>query len=207
MNVQINKLEVRVGTTINLGDYQSVKAEILIGADLEPREDDSEAFNALRKKATVCVLELLRDNHPNNHRGFLSSGATPLLESSKPEPSTNGDTVEEKAKRTRRTKEQIAADNAKAEAEQRAKLAAEQLKTDVPDEDDDMAALLGDSIPDHPKVTAAEAKAMAGAVIKALGGPALVKLLGDYKAKNFSELPEEQYGAFHAKAKAMVGTA
>lgn len=203
--MQINKLEVSVGATVNLGDYQSVNAKITIGADLDPREDDGQAFAELRKKAMDRVTALLFDNHPKKHRLVLDGGEPAQLAAS-----PNGaEITEEKAKRTRRTKEQIAADEAakaKAEAAPTQMVAQPDSATDETSEGD-MASLLGDSIPERPPVSAADAKAAASQVIKKLGGPSLVKLLGRFHAKDFPTLDAEHYGNFVAKAKEMVGTA
>ena len=206
--MQINKLTVKVGTTINLGDYQSVKAEIEIGADLDPREDDGEAFNTLRKKAMEQVIYLLADNHPNKHRAILG-GAAPALAA--PSNSNGATATAEAAKtRTRRTKEQIAADEA---AKARVDAAAEQLGEPAPDAlltgmgGDDSDNLLGDEIPDHPPMTAVECKTIAGQVLKKLGGPSLAKLLTSFGAKDFPSLDAKQYANFAAKAKELIGTA
>jgi hypothetical protein len=212
--MQLTKFEVSVGTTINLGDFQSVKAEVRIGADLDPREDDNEAFNTLRKKAQSCLISLLNDNHPNTARSMLGGGAPAQAQLAAPAPQNGAETAEEKVKRTRRTKEQIAADEAAKAAASRVEQAAAQLGEPSPDltgaggdDSDDMAALLGDAIPDHPPVTQAEAKKAAGELLQKLGGASLKKLLNEFGADSFPTLDAAKYGAFVAKVKAQVATA
>ena len=207
--MQVNSIELKLGVRLNVGDYQGVNAEITLKADLDPREGEGGAFDTLRRSAVEMLAAACQSAHPNRIRAEIA-GDAPQAQLAAPATGNGAATAaQETAKRTRRTKEQIAADEA---AKARVNAAAEQLGEPAPDallegsepEDDN---LLGDEIPEHPPMTAVECKTIAGQVLKKLGGPSLAKLLTSFGAKDFPSLDAKQYGNFAAKAKELIGTA
>ncbi len=62
--MHFNFIECRMGSTVNLGDYQSAKAEVCIRADLEPGEDVFQAFGALRDLVAASLGEALHEAKP-----------------------------------------------------------------------------------------------------------------------------------------------
>jgi hypothetical protein len=206
--MQVNSIELKLGVRLNVGDYQGVNAEITLKADLDPREGEGSAFDTLRRSAVEMLAAACQSAHPNRIRAEIA-GDAPQAQLAAPATGNGAATAAETAKRTRRTKEQIAADEAakarvNAAATQLGEVASDELLEGSEPEDDN---LLGDEIPDHPPMTPAECKTVAGQVLKKLGGPSLAKLLTSFGAKDFPSLDAKQYANFAAKAKELIGTA
>ncbi len=206
--MQITHIQCELGVYYGTGDFAGVRATVKAHADVERGEDALEAYQKLAAFVHGSLVDGTRNALPDRVKALItgSNGQAQLAA-----PASNGAaaTAAETAKRTRRTKEQIAADEA---AKARVNAAAEQLGEPAPDallegsepEDDN---LLGDEIPDHPPMTAAECKTIAGQVLKKLGGPSLAKLLTGFGAKDFPSLDAKQYANFAAKARELIGTA
>lgn len=218
--MQVTQIELKVGVRLNVGDYQGVNAEVTMRADLDPREGEGGAFDALRRSAVQQLAATCLDAHPNQLRNAMSNESE-IAPRDKGHPALTDNTktpAEAPKTRTRRTKEQIAADEAAAKAEaERKRLAEAQLgetanlgeddNSDGPGLGDDAASMLGDDgIPDEgPAITREMLKAALGKVAKTKGSPALAKILQDFKVSAFPELKEEQYAAaYRAAEKALA---
>lgn len=224
--MQVGRIELKVGARINCGDFQHVEAYVTLSADLDPREGEGGAFDHLRRAAVEMLTAACESAAPGSIRSAMHGGSpAPKVTASAglqlEGPQNGAGAPAEAAKRTRRTKEQIAADEAAAAAQKaRVDAAGVQLGETPPalgegvdalgggaDEELDTAALLGDSIPEQPQVTAADAKAAAGLLLKKLGGPSLVKTLGEFGAKNFPDLNATNYAIFVQRVNQLIGTA
>lgn len=109
--MDVTSIYVEAGFTMNAGDYQSVKATVGMKADLARGETVEEATTALKRLVMSNLISTATDAHPEAARKLLGK---PQLAAPAQETLGKAETVEEKAKRTRRTKEQIAADEAAA---------------------------------------------------------------------------------------------
>jgi len=59
--MQLKTISVTYGRKLNMGDYNSIHAEISLWADLEPDDDEAVAAEALRQMArNQVMLELSR---------------------------------------------------------------------------------------------------------------------------------------------------
>lgn len=121
--MDVTSITVEAGFTMNAGDYQSVKATIGMKAELGRGEDVDTATAELRAKVMNHLLGTAAQAHPDAARKLLGSvkPAAPALAAPKTE--KPAEQPQEAAKRTRRTKEQIAADEAAAKAKTNGKLA------------------------------------------------------------------------------------
>lgn len=113
--LDVTSIAVEAGFTLNAGDYQSVKATIAMKADVLRGVDVNEATEELRGLVMSHLLATATQAHPDAARKLMASGAGQKALAA---PETPAET----AKRTRRTKEQIAADEA-AKAKANGKLA------------------------------------------------------------------------------------
>lgn len=113
--LDVTSIAVEAGFTLNAGDYQSVKATIAMKADVQRGVDVNEATEELRGLVMSHLLATAAQAHPDAARKLMASGAGQKALAA---PETPAET----AKRTRRTKEQIAADEA-AKAKANGKLA------------------------------------------------------------------------------------
>jgi len=113
--LDVTSIAVEAGFTLNAGDFQSVKATIAMKADVQRGMDVNEATEELRGLVMSHLLATATQAHPDAARKLMASGAGQKALAA---PETPAET----AKRTRRTKEQIAADEA-AKAKANGKLA------------------------------------------------------------------------------------
>lgn len=113
--LDVTSIAVEAGFTLNAGDYQSVKATIAMKADVLRGVDVNEATEELRGLVMSHLIATATQAHPDAARKLLSGSAGQKALAA---PETPAET----AKRTRRTKEQIAADEA-AKAKANGKLA------------------------------------------------------------------------------------
>lgn len=113
--LDVTSIAVEAGFTLNAGDFQSVKATIAMKADVQRGVDVNEATEELRGLVMSHLLATAAQAHPDAARKLMASGAGQKALAA---PETPAET----AKRTRRTKEQIAADEA-AKAKANGKLA------------------------------------------------------------------------------------
>ncbi len=107
--MDITSIQVEAGFTMNAGDFQSVKATIAMRAELGRGEDADAATAELKAKIMSHLIDTAASAHPDAARKLLDGHKPQALAAPKP-----AEQAQEAAKRTRRTKEQIAADEAAA---------------------------------------------------------------------------------------------
>ena len=57
----VTQMTYSLGRTLNTGNYESVKLDISMTADLEPEEQKGEAFRKLRDKVHLLMQDEVRD--------------------------------------------------------------------------------------------------------------------------------------------------
>lgn len=106
--MDITSIAVEAGFTMQAGDYQSVKATIAMKAELARGEDADVATAELKKRIMSHLIDTAAQAHPDAARKLMKTAiAAPKTDTPAAPPA-------DAAKRTRRTKEQIAADEAAA---------------------------------------------------------------------------------------------
>lgn len=120
----ITSIEVKMGMSLNTGDYSNVQASIALKADLGRGEGMEAAMSDLRAQAFAALVDCARDAHPHNMAKALKAApgaavSSPPTAKTLEAPKQPAESEAEKAKRTRRTKEQMAADAAKEAAASR----------------------------------------------------------------------------------------
>lgn len=209
--MDITSITVEAGFTMNAGDFQSVKATIGMRAELGRGEDVDAATAELRAKVMDHLIGTASQAHPDAARKLLGNGANhalpaPKTEAAKVETAVNG----EGQKRTRRTKEQIAADEAAAKAKlsETSGMAVGGL-----DKEDDLDKLgtdeqgaddLDDLLGDTPEPVTREM--VQGALVKVVkhSKPAMLEMLKAVGAANLGQVPEAKYQELYAKANAFL---
>lgn len=73
--MQIHRIEVRLGVTINTGDFQSVKAEMMAAADIDRNEDPMEAHAKLTAFVRDALVNGANVSHPDQVRLMLKKDA------------------------------------------------------------------------------------------------------------------------------------
>lgn len=212
--MQITRLEVELGVTVNAGDFQSVKAAVKACADIDRNEDPMEAHAKLAAFVRQSLVDGARDGHPDQVRKMLTADVR-LSEAAQ------GNA--EAAKRTRRTKEQIAADEAAktaAKGNGTAKLAEttgmdvggldkegdldKALAGESGAADDDLDALLGVT---EEAVTREQVQEALTRVMKKCGKPSVLELLKKHGAASLGELPDSKFAAMKKDAEAAIASA
>lgn len=70
--MQINRIEVELGATVNTGDFQSIKSAIRLTADIDRGEDPMEAHGKLIAFAKEALVNAARDSHPDAVRKLIA---------------------------------------------------------------------------------------------------------------------------------------
>jgi hypothetical protein len=175
----------------------------MIKADLDPREDDADAWTALRAKAQGQLIAALAAGHPNNVRApmtDLPAAKEPAKLAAPATPATNGDAQKTvAARRGRPTNAELEAKR-KAEADAKAQLGADETGNALGEQEaqlggEDTASMLGDEVPaEGPAVTYDQLKAALSKLANAQGAPALQKLFRKFGATTIKDLKPEAYG-------------
>lgn len=113
--MDITSIAVEAGFTMQAGDYQSVKATIAMKAELARGEDADAATAELKKRIMSHLIDTAAQAHPDAARKLMA-GVKPQTAIAAPKTETPAAPPADAAKRTRRTKEQIAADEAAAKS-------------------------------------------------------------------------------------------
>lgn len=213
--MDITSITVEAGFTMNAGDFQSVKATIGMRAELGRGEDVDAATAELRAKVMDHLIGTASQAHPDAARKLLGNGGggstKALLDNSKTDTAQVSQTVNgEGQKRTRRTKEQIAADEAAAKA----KLSETSgMGVGGLDKEDDLDKLgtdeqgaddLDDLLGDTPEPVTREM--VQGSLVKVVkhSKPAMLEMLKAVGAANLGQVPEAKYQELYAKANAFL---
>lgn len=201
--MQITSLEMMLGFTANLGDFQSAKAEVRMSAMLAPGDDLADSCEYMRRLLTGEL-----------NANLEAKGAKAISGPSKAtEPAHNGE-AKPAAKRGRPTNAELAAKQA--EVQQANKAAAERMKAagdqlgDAPAElgeetmSDDTAALLGDEIPEQQEITYDQLRAALTKLANAKGAPALQKIFRKFGAASIKALKPEIYADAYREAEVVM---
>lgn len=220
--MQINRIEVRLGATVNVGDFQSIKTEIMVQADVERNEDPMEAYGKLAGFAQTALVEGAKAGHPDKVRLMLGKDAR-LAEAA----SDNAARAKLGAEKTA----EAAPENGKkgpgrpkkeAAPKEAAKLSEttgmnvggldkeddlSSLDDGKPDAgaDDDLNSLLGDGAEEP--VTREQVQETLVRLVKKSGKPALLELLKKHGAPNLAQLPDDKFAAIKAAAEKMIADA
>ena len=73
--MQINRIEVRLGVTVNAGDFQSVKSEMMASADIDRNEDPIAAHAELTAFVRKALVDGTNASHPDQVRKMLTADA------------------------------------------------------------------------------------------------------------------------------------
>lgn len=203
--MQINRIEVRLGATINAGDFQSVKAEVMAQADVERNEDPMAAYAALSTFVREALVNGAQTAHPDAVRKMLKADAR-LAEAA----TDNKKVAEvEKAKPGRPKK-----DAAPKEAPKLADTSGmnvggldkedelSNLGEETKSGDDDLDALLGDTTEEA--VSRDDVQAALVQVVKKAGKPAVLELLKKFGAANLGQLPDDKFAAAKKEADKII---
>jgi len=70
--MQIDRAEVNVGFTANVGNYESLRTDVSLGGTLEPGEDHEEATRELYRQTEAQLVELARELNESMTKGARS---------------------------------------------------------------------------------------------------------------------------------------
>jgi hypothetical protein len=209
--MQINRIEVRLGATVNVGDFQSIKTEIMVQADVERNEDPMEAYGKLAMFAQTAMVEGAKAGHPDKVRLMLGKDAR-LAEAA----SDNKKTADENGKKgPGRPKKEAAPKEAPKLSDTSGMdvggLDKEDDLNSLDDPktetgtDDDLDSLLGGGAEEP--VTREQVQETLVRLVKKSGKPALLELLKKHGAPNLAQLPDDKFGAIKAAAEKMIADA
>ena len=189
--MQINRIECRLGATVNAGDFQSIKAEVMAQADIERNEDPIEAYQKLAEFVRSSLVAGANAAHPDAVRNMLTHDArlTEAAEGNKKAATTGKGKA--KAEPKKAAEPAKLADTAggmnvggldkEAELEQPAAPA-----------EDDLDALLGDAPAEV--VTKEQLHEALVKLNKAGGKTAVLEVLKTFGVANLSQIPEGRFG-------------
>lgn len=219
--MQINRIEVRLGATVNVGDFQSIKTEIMVQADVERNEDPMEAYGKLAGFAQTALVEGAKAGHPDKVRLMLGKDAR-LAEAASDNKKTAEAPAENGKKGPGRPKKE-AAPSANERSSRDAPKLSETSGMDVggldkeddlgslddpkteAGADDDLDSLLGGGAEEP--VTREQVQETLVRLVKKSGKPALLELLKKHGAPNLAQLPDDKFGAIRAAAEKMIADA
>lgn len=205
--MQINRIEVELGATVNTGDFQSIKSGIRLTADIDRGEDPMEAHAKLIAFAKEALVNAARDSHPDAVRNLIAhdrrdNEATQANAAAAAETTTKG-----KPGRKPKAAEPAAAPTPPPAAET-PKLAETTGMTvgglDKEGDLDDLSDLddLLNETPAEPVTRDQVQAAMVDLAKKSGSKTAVMELLKEYGVGNLSMLPETKFAEFKAKAEA-----
>lgn len=70
--MEINKAEINVGFTANIGNYESLRTDVLLGGTLDPGEDVHEAVKTLYRETEAHLVELAKELNASMTKGARS---------------------------------------------------------------------------------------------------------------------------------------
>lgn len=73
--MQITRIECRLGATVNAGDFQSIKSEVMAQADIDRNEDPIAAYTELAEFVRAALVNGANVAHPDKVRLMLTSDA------------------------------------------------------------------------------------------------------------------------------------
>lgn len=210
--MQINRIEVRLGATVNVGDFQSIKTEIMVQADVERNEDPMEAYGKLAGFAQVALIEGAKAGHPDKVRLMLGKDAR-LAEAASDNKKAAEAAPENGKKGPGRPKKDAAPKEAAKLSETTGMnvggLDKEDDLSSLDDSsktetgaDDDLDSLLGDGAEEP--VTREQVQETLVRLVKKSGKPALLELLKKHGAPNLAQLPDDKFAAIKAAAEKMI---
>lgn len=211
--MQINRIEVRLGATVNVGDFQSIKTEIMVQADVERNEDPMEAYGKLAGFAQTALVEGAKAGHPDKVRLMLGKDAR-LAEAASDNKKAAEAAPENGKKGPGRPKKEAAPKEAAKLSETPGGMNVGGLdkeddlsslddssKTET-GADDDLDSLLGDGAEEP--VTREQVQETLVRLVKKSGKPALLELLKKHGAPNLAQLPDDKFAAIKAAAEKMI---
>jgi hypothetical protein len=212
--MQINRIEVRLGATVNVGDFQSIKTEIMVQADVERNEDPMEAYGKLAGFAQTAMVEGAKAGHPDKVRLMLGKDAR-LAEAASDNKKTAEAPAENGKKGPGRPKKEAAPKEAPKLSDTSGMdvggLDKEDDLNSLDDPktetgtDDDLDSLLGGGAEEP--VTREQVQETLVRLVKKSGKPALLELLKKHGAPNLAQLPDDKFGAIKAAAEKMIADA
>lgn len=213
--MQINRIEVRLGATVNVGDFQSIKTEIMVQADVERNEDPMEAYGKLAGFAQTALVEGAKAGHPDKVRLMLGKDAR-LAEAATDNKKAAEAAPENGKKGPGRPKKEAAPKEAPKLSETTGMnvggldkeddlSSLDDPKTAETGGDDDLDSLLGDTAEEV--VTREQVQETLVRLVKKSGKPALLELLKKYGAPNLAQLPDDKFAAIKAAAEKMIADA
>jgi hypothetical protein len=212
--MQINRIEVRLGATVNVGDFQSIKTEIMVQADVERNEDPMEAYGKLAMFAQTAMVEGAKAGHPDKVRLMLGKDAR-LAEAASDNKKTAEAPAENGKKGPGRPKKEAAPKEAPKLSDTSGMdvggLDKEDDLNSLDDPktetgtDDDLDSLLGGGAEEP--VTREQVQETLVRLVKKSGKPALLELLKKHGAPNLAQLPDDKFGAIKAAAEKMIADA
>ena len=191
--MQINRIECRLGATVNAGDFQSIKAEVMAQADIERNEDPIKAYAELAEFVRSSLVNGANAAHPDAVRNMLTHDArlSEAADGNKKAAAPKGKAATKKAEPKATDDTPKMADTA--DGMKVGNLDKEtELDTAPAASEDNLDDLLGDA-PVEP-VTKEQLHEGLVKLNKKGGKGAVLEVLKTFGVANLSQIPEAKYG-------------
>lgn len=207
--MQINRIEVELGATVNTGDFQSIKSGIRLTADIDRGEDPMEAHGKLIAFAKEALVNAARDSHPDAVRRLIAhevrdneaiAANAAAAETTKGKPGRKPKAAAEQAPATPPAEAPKLADTTGMN------IGGLDKEPGVPAVDDDLSDLddlvNGTTAAAEPVTREQCQQAMVDLIKASKSKPLVVQLLQKFHVGNLTMLPETKLAEFKAAAEA-----
>src|ERR1700741_2069547 len=79
MVMDVRSIECKIGASLNMGDFKSLRVDFGMVADLDRNEDVDAASAQLRMRVMANLVAMGSDAHPDRMRGLVEGNQTALL--------------------------------------------------------------------------------------------------------------------------------
>lgn len=192
--MQITRIECRLGATVNAGDFQSIKAEVMAQADIERNEDPLDAYSKLAQFVQSSLIAGANSAHPDAVRNMLTHDArlSEAAEGNKKAATGAKGKAETKKAETKKTAEPAKLADTAGGMEVGGLDKEDELQTAAKPAEDNLDDLLGDGPAEA--ATKEDVHAALVKLNKKGGKSAVLEVLKTFGVANLSQIPEAKYG-------------